>query len=95
MIRSTRDRLAAILSAVALFALMASAALAQDPSAAVMGACGKCHGVNKVCAGLGKDKAAWEAIVTRMMGKGAQIADKTAVVDWLASLQAGAKPPCQ
>jgi cytochrome c5 len=84
-----------MLCAAALFALMASAALAQDPSAAVMGACGKCHGVNKVCAGLGKDKAAWDAIVTRMMGKGAQVADKAAVVDWLSAQPAGAKPPCQ
>lgn len=109
MIRVIRTRLAATWSAAALFALMACASLltltasaaqaqAQDPSAAIMGACGKCHDVKRVCANLGaKDKAAWEVIVTRMMGKGAQIAaaDKAAVVDWLAAQQAGAKPVCQ
>ena len=71
---------------------------AQDMSSAVMAACTKCHNAQRICAALGgKDKAAWDATVTRMMGKGAQLAekDKPAAVAYLAGLKPGSKPLCE
>jgi len=94
----TRIRLAA-LAASLVFTLAASmAALAQDASQTVMTACTKCHNAKRVCANLGvKDKAAWDATVTRMVKNGAQVGekDKPALVGWLAAQKAGAKPVCE
>ncbi|MFZ5426751.1 MAG: hypothetical protein ACOZEN_07235 [Thermodesulfobacteriota bacterium] len=94
----TRIRLAALAASLVFTLAVSMAALAQDASQTVMTACTKCHNAKRVCANLGvKDKAAWDATVTRMVKNGAQVAgnDKPAVVDWLASQKAGAKPVCE
>lgn len=84
----------------ALIALVAFAgfAAAGDPAQTIMSACSKCHDTKRICAKLGtKDKAGWDATVTRMMSKGAQVAeaDKAGVVDWLVAQKPGAKPVCE
>lgn len=99
-VRSTLSILAAstVLAALAVFSAAVPVAVAQDPAGTVMSACTRCHNTQRICANLGaKDKAAWNTTVTRMMGKGAQVAEaeKPAVVDWLATQQPGAKPVCQ
>ncbi|WP_243311325.1 hypothetical protein [Fundidesulfovibrio agrisoli] len=93
-----RPLIASCLCAAAMTAFLAGAALAQDASKTVMAACTKCHNAQRVCTALGKkDQAAWDATVTRMMGKGAQVSekDKPAVVAYLAGLKPGSKPVCE
>ncbi len=73
-------------------------ASAQDPGNTVAAACSACHNTKRVCAHRGvKDKAAWDATVTRMIDKGAKVDAKAkgAVVDWLAVQKPGAKPVCE
>lgn len=94
----TRTRLTAAFAALAVTASLAGLSFAQDASRTVTTACSKCHNTKRICAGFGaKDKAAWDATVTRMIGKGAAVspAEKPVVVEWLASQQAGAKPVCE
>lgn len=94
----TRTRLTAAVAALAVTASLAGLSFAQDPAQTVTAACSKCHNTKRVCAGFGaKDKAAWDATVTRMISKGAAVsaAEKPVVVDWLAAQQAGAKPVCE
>lgn len=94
----TRVRLFALSACVVCMAFVTAAAMAQDASQIVAGACSKCHPAKKLCPGFGvKDKAAWEKTLNTMVAKGAAVAekDKPAVVDWLASQQAGAKPICE
>lgn len=94
----TRTRLTAALAALAVTASLAGLSFAQDASQTVTAACSKCHNTKRVCAGFGaKDKAAWDATVTRMIGKGAAVspAEKPVVVEWLAAQQSGAKPVCE
>lgn len=93
----TRIRLSAYLAAPALAVLLTIPALAQDAGQTVASACSKCHNTKRICAGLGgKDQAAWDSTVTRMIGKGAQVGEKekAAVVAWLAAQKPGAKPVC-
>jgi hypothetical protein len=94
----TRTHLAAATLALAFTASLTGLALAQDASQTVMSTCTKCHNAKRICAGLGvKDKAAWETTATKMIKKGAKLAesDKPAVVEWLAAQKAGAKPVCE
>ena len=93
-----RSLFASCLCVAALSAFLAGAALAQDASKIVMTACTKCHNAERICAKLGtKDKAGWDAAVTKMMGKGAQVTEKEkpAVVAYLAGLKPGSKPVCE
>lgn len=93
-----RSRFASLACACILAASWAGAAQAQDASQAVMSACTKCHNAQRICSNLGvKDQAAWEATVTKMIAKGAQVTDKEkpAVVAYLAGLKPGAKPVCE
>ncbi len=94
----TRNRLTVIAFVLALCGLYSLPVLAGDAGQTIATACSKCHNTQRVCANLGvKDKAAWEATVTRMMAKGAAVSaqEKPGVVEWLASQKAGAKPVCQ
>lgn len=94
----TRTRLTAALAVLAVSASLAGLSFAQDASQTVTTVCTKCHNTKRICAGFGvKDKAAWDATVTRMIGNGAALAParKPAVVDWLSAQPAGAKPVCE
>ena len=93
-----RTRFAALAACLAFAVCLAGAALAQDPSQTIMNACTKCHNAKRICSNLGgKDMAGWEATVGRMISKGAAVSDKDkpAVVTWLSTQKAGAKPVCE
>ena len=94
----SRKSLTALSVSFVFTAFLAVGAMAQDASQIVASACSKCHPAKRVCANLGvKDKAAWDATVTRMIGKGAAVseAEKPVVVQWLAGQQPGVKPLCE
>ena len=64
----------------------------------VMGKCGTCHMVEKLCTHLGKhDAAGWAMIVDGMVKKGAKIngGEKQGIAAYLAGLKGGEKPICK
>ena len=71
---------------LAMFSLSTPGFSAPDGKAVMEDRCGSCHGLEKVTK-ASKDRAGWEATVTRMMGKGAALnaEEKAALIDYLVS----------
>ncbi|HNY65070.1 MAG TPA: hypothetical protein PKM41_06495 [Deltaproteobacteria bacterium] len=68
-----------------------------SPSEIVMSACTACHDARKVCDNIGKkDRKAWQATVTRMVDKGADVSKENipVIAEYLASLEPGSAPVC-
>ena len=60
--------------------------------------CRECHGLDRICKGLGKkDAAGWTQTIDIMKKNGALVSDaeKKTIASYLAGLKAGARPICE
>lgn len=68
---------------------LAGLATAAGDEALARRTCTTCHNLKRVEAKFGQDRAAWEALVGRMLAKGGapklSDAERAAVIDWLAA----------
>jgi len=78
-----------VMAVAALLYVGVSLAFAADGGALVEKVCTQCHGLDAVHEDFGEDKAAWTAIVDRMLGKSKAPAvsaeERAAIIDWLAA----------
>ena len=79
----------ALLVGLGIMVALGGMAVAAGDESLARGTCSSCHNLSRVEARFGQDRAAWEALVGRMLAKrGApqrSEAERAAIIEWLAS----------